>query len=424
MKPANMCLHRGLEVFSPFANLPTRKLEDYYKVIRYPVSLKGTAKRIRGQHGRSPPTGITDFKHWDAFEEEVSWIWRNAQEYNEDESDMYALAGEFKVSSPRLLSSNVCANRSQDQFRLFLADARSKVEEPTQLKFKLGGPKPKVTLNLSQHRASPAPAGVTVDSDALARQRELVVAGVNGRQTERRDSPAVLNGVPRPTAQIPTLEAARPQSSAAGSPSELVKLEKGLTQSPAPNVVFPAGLPNGHSAMMPPPAVRLPSGSPLPNGQPPPNIYTFTAPALLPPTALREYPVTEALLPKVMLSTHPHLKLNPPFSLAIAPHATLSQQSRTVTLPSTHYFLQISPTISRPLSMGRAYKLFVAVNGSRLTQRDTIFHQESGRRTHVYEGSLAPGVNRIEVEVASAKEGEATGLDLEKVTVFANLMRT
>lgn len=88
----------GLEIYSPFANLPSRKLEDYYKVIRHPVSIKGVAKRVRGIHGREPPTGITDYKTWDAFEEGVSWIWRNAREYNEDTSDMYALAGEFEVS--------------------------------------------------------------------------------------------------------------------------------------------------------------------------------------------------------------------------------------------------------------------------------------------------------------------------------------
>lgn len=73
--------------------------------------------------------------------------------------------------------------------------------------------------------------------------------------------------------------------------------------------------------------------------------------------------------------------------------------------------------------MGRPYKVFVTVNGTRLTQRDTVFDAVgTGRRTHVYEGSLAPGVNRVEVEVAAAKE-DGKGLDVEKTTIFANLMR-
>jgi hypothetical protein len=55
-------------------------------------------KRVDGEHGRNEHTGITDFKTWDAFEEEVSFIWRNAKDYNEDGSEMYELAGQLEVS--------------------------------------------------------------------------------------------------------------------------------------------------------------------------------------------------------------------------------------------------------------------------------------------------------------------------------------
>lgn len=101
------CVASGLEIYSPFANLPSRKLEDYYKAIRHPVCIKGVAKRCRGQHGRNPPTGVTDFKSWDMFADEVSFIWRNAKDYNEDGSDMYTLAEEFEVCTP----SYSCATR-------------------------------------------------------------------------------------------------------------------------------------------------------------------------------------------------------------------------------------------------------------------------------------------------------------------------
>lgn len=50
-----------------------------------------------GEHGRNEHTGITDFKSWDAFEEEISFIWRNAKDYNEDGSEMYELAGQLEV---------------------------------------------------------------------------------------------------------------------------------------------------------------------------------------------------------------------------------------------------------------------------------------------------------------------------------------
>jgi Bromodomain len=60
--------------------------------------LKGVQKRVRGIHGRNPPTGITDFHSWDSFEQEMSFIWRNAREYNEDGSEIFELAGELEVS--------------------------------------------------------------------------------------------------------------------------------------------------------------------------------------------------------------------------------------------------------------------------------------------------------------------------------------
>ena len=90
-------------MYTPFVNLPSRKLEDYHKLIRHPVSLKLVQKRIRGIHGRATPTGVTDFKTWDAFGQEMSFIWRNAQEYNEDGSEMYNLAEQFKVGDTTLV---------------------------------------------------------------------------------------------------------------------------------------------------------------------------------------------------------------------------------------------------------------------------------------------------------------------------------
>ena len=86
-----------IRIFTPFIHLPPRSLTDYYQVIQKPVSLKSVQKRTRGIHGRTEATGISDFKSWDAFEEEVSRIWSNAREYNEDDSDMYLLAHDFEV---------------------------------------------------------------------------------------------------------------------------------------------------------------------------------------------------------------------------------------------------------------------------------------------------------------------------------------
>lgn len=249
-----------------------------------------------------------------------------------------------------------------------------------------------------------------------------------------------MNGSKRSTSQAPKPEEARALSvaAAAPSPAEPVKVEKAVSQSPAVNPAVPAvpTVPAASAApaapaatpaattngSMPPPTARPASSSPYPNGQAAASSNTFTAPALLPPTPVRAYPLTEALLPKVSIATHPHLSVPTPLHLVIPPHPTLAQQSRTMTIPPSHYFLQISPTISKTLSFGRPYKMFVSVNGARLTQRDT--QQEGPLRTHVYESSLVQGVNRIEVEIAASKENGKEGLDIEKVTVFANLLKS
>ncbi|KAK5694460.1 hypothetical protein LTR17_024799 [Elasticomyces elasticus] len=390
----------GLEIYSPFGNLPTRKLEDYYQVIRHPVSLKAVAKRCRGQHGRAPPSGVSDFKTWDAFEEEMGFIWRNAWEYNEEGSGMYILANDF-----------------EEHFKTLLAEAREKVDEPAGPRIKLGGPKPKVTLNLSQHRNSPAPpstsAGVHVDPEALARQKLAVANGVNGQHVARPP-----NGVSRST------ELLRPQSSGlAGSPP-LIKSESsfGRSDHAVPPMQTSGTMPPPSSSMLPRGSPRDPSASLLPSV----SSYTYTAPGLLPPIPTRRYPLDQALLPVVTIATHPQLPVPTPFSIAIPPHPTLAQQSTTITLLDTHYSLQICPTISRELSTGRPYKIFVTLNGVRLNQRDTRFVVDGvgeGRRTHVYEGSLMQGVNRVEVEVVASREDGEAMLDVEKVTVYANLMR-
>lgn len=94
-----LTIHSDLAEFQPFVNLPSRSITDYYQLIKRPLCLKMVIKRARGQHGREAATGVTDYKTWDAFEDDVSLIWKNAQEYNEDGSEMYELAEKFKVSA-------------------------------------------------------------------------------------------------------------------------------------------------------------------------------------------------------------------------------------------------------------------------------------------------------------------------------------
>lgn len=86
-----------LAIFQPFLNLPTRALKDYYQLIKDPMSLSAIKKKVQGVVGREAPTGHTLFKSWDAFENAMSLVWKNARIYNEDGSELYNLSVELEV---------------------------------------------------------------------------------------------------------------------------------------------------------------------------------------------------------------------------------------------------------------------------------------------------------------------------------------
>lgn len=83
--------------FEAFIYLPARSLKDYYEIIAEPMSLKALHKQVRGQHGRTQATGVSDFKSWAAFEDQASLIWKNAYHYNEDGSEIFVMAQELEV---------------------------------------------------------------------------------------------------------------------------------------------------------------------------------------------------------------------------------------------------------------------------------------------------------------------------------------
>lgn len=68
------------------------------------MSLDRVQKKVQGVVGRGPPTHVTELKSWNAFEDAVSLIWRNAREYNEDGSDIYNLSLELEVGHRPILA--------------------------------------------------------------------------------------------------------------------------------------------------------------------------------------------------------------------------------------------------------------------------------------------------------------------------------
>lgn len=77
-------------------------MKDYFKVISDPLSIKKLQKMVKGVHGRGDVSGNSDFKTWNAFEEKSKLLWTNAFFYNEEGSEIYAMAHELEV---RILTS-------------------------------------------------------------------------------------------------------------------------------------------------------------------------------------------------------------------------------------------------------------------------------------------------------------------------------
>lgn len=344
----------------------------------------------------------TDFKTWDAFEDEVSYIWRNARDYNEDGSDIFNLSIEF-----------------EDLFKERLAIAKKQVDEPTQPKIKLNAPRPKPVLHLGA-RGSPAPRSTPADD----KKEETVTNGTTASST----------AASRSNSQVPaTATATAITTSSPVATTTAVKTEKSVAASPSLATVRPQSIapdakqsprPGTANAMPPPPSVRGISGSPHPSMLPHiPHVPQYVPPPTFIDKFARSKPVSEALLPSVVITAHPQLNNPKPFRLDVPPSNKFTQQSITMAIPAAQYYISIIPTVSQRLLMQRQYKLFVTINNVRLmsTTRDFMSGEIADRKI-VYDTALNAGVNRIEVEVV-AVSGRNGALEMEKVIVFANLLK-
>ena len=125
--------------------------------------------------------------------------------------------------------------------------------------------------------------------------------------------------------------------------------------------------------------------------------------------------------------SHPGLKIDRRFQMNIPASPTMAQQVVSMNLPPMHYYLRIVPTIS-DATLARPHKLLVSANDSLLKSLPSSQAEADSRRP-AYETRVLPGLNRIEVEVVAGYQrgapkpaGSGQELEMEKITVFANLM--
>ncbi|PGH10068.1 hypothetical protein GX51_00335 [Blastomyces parvus] len=459
----------GEEVFYPFLNMPDRNLyKEYYDIIKHPVSLRAILKRVRGTDGRKNSTKTTPFKTWDAFEEEVSYIWRNAREFNEDGSEIVALAGSL-----------------EEYFRRVLAEARKHVPEPPitmngdtpgpRIKLRMGTtktPEPapqKLTLRLPgkvadqstdmEHRQG----GVSIDTEALRRQQEHVKASSNGLEVPERPTP------PRRTlrdrsgsgtravsmrstrSQDQEREQRNAQGSSSGRPSSAVKVES--TGPSTPNLRSLASqesikpLNDAHqrvaSGYSEPSKLMTPSTGAV-------HMQPNNAQEVLQPFGSRSYPYPShvpvvspmdlrarqpgkgPLISNVRLFSHPNLDLRQSFLLDIPPSSTQTQQSITITLPAKSHILCIIPTII-PSSLQRQTQLTVTVGNSQRLSPMLSPSRTMDPTKPYYEVRLGIGITKIDIEMSATSSATRGGNGLkslpgqdaeyERLTVYANLMR-
>ena len=146
------------------------------------------------------------------------------------------------------------------------------------------------------------------------------------------------------------------------------------------------------------------------------------------------FPLTRALaaadsiLPFVVISTHPTLKVNDPFCFHIPASNNETQTSKIITLSVHNSLVQIEPSLPSSLH-SRPYRLFVTVNGQRMTEVKRLVANTQEYIQPSFEAKLVQGVNRVEVEVVAVVAAKlipknvAEQLEVENLTIFAHVLR-
>lgn len=141
------------------------------------------------------------------------------------------------------------------------------------------------------------------------------------------------------------------------------------------------------------------------------------------------------------IRTHPALNSGDRrFEIQLPPHPKLTQRSVTLNIPPGQWrqqlFVSLNPAVQR---QQRPFKMFVISNGATLgpspsppsppTQQAPGSPPTSADDTaKLYDVNLHPGVNVIQVQIIAGlakdqKLPNGAEAELEKVTIFANLMK-
>ncbi|EEU48121.1 uncharacterized protein NECHADRAFT_75379 [Fusarium vanettenii 77-13-4] len=392
--------------FEAFINLPPRALKDYYKIITDPLSIRKLQKMVKGAQSRGEVTGISEFKTWNAFEEKSKLLWTNAFYYNEEGSEIYALAQELK-----------------DFFLDQLKQARAVVAEPSQAKIK---------LKVGQSTDTPTPSGKKITIH-VGGQRDSADTPASAQPTDATTNGQSVNGTARTsTPAVPNVQLDKARSVSASVPSPSPSVQPTLKAEEVASA-SPAGIPRQPSVASgqatPAPGVAPgPVPAPAPVAQPPPVQHNPLVNGYMEQKHFRRpgKGLDDALIESVRIQAHPAFQSHSPTVATVKPSPTEMQQSATVNLPPHLTRILVVPAIPDHLQ-DRQYSLWTLVNKQPLKP---THHPAPGQQPNerAFEAMLHPGVNVVEAHLIAAipRNERVPGgpeVELEVFTIFINVLR-
>ncbi|CAG7958789.1 unnamed protein product [Penicillium salamii] len=400
----------GQEVAYPFIGKPDRTLyRDYYELIQHPVSLRSIQKKVRGTDSRKNTSKTTAYPTWQSFEEEVGYIWRNAREYNEDDSEISALAGILesyfgqRVAEAKKLVPNPQTDDTLEMPRIKLKMSTSGPPIAGESTVRM----PESSNTITQPNGQSANIMANQESSRPHQGTSSGSAGQNVSTSPRTRSLKTLDSPGPSVATTSTSDQLNPSVSARGL-SGLVKNEPpmSMSTSQAPShAIFGTMADNAQDL----------SSS---------NIsYQHTGPSPMDSVLRRPgQDSSTALIRNVRITTHASLSLQPDFCLDIPPSSLVSQQTITIHLPPSHNLLTLKPRLAASTSQ-RQVKIVALTGMQRL-------HSSGDATTPAYDIRLHPGMTKVDLEaiVGPAKGVPRTGppgadVEYERVTIFFNLLR-
>ncbi|KAK5195497.1 hypothetical protein LTR47_003810 [Exophiala xenobiotica] len=389
--------------------VPKRDYPDYYKVIKRPTSISDVRSMVEDD-------AIPD---WDSLAREVRLIWDNAKEYNQEGSEIYAMAEKLESWSEDKMQS--LGATPKKNIRLSLSQPKL----PKALRLKMGSSTPQ-----------PQTAGFTIDSESLRRQKEEMGEALShARRASSRN--AQVNG----STPVPSNAAisARRSASVATEQTDvkMTDVNGTSTSTPQPQPALPPALQPPTHQQLPTPVREMDTPAPtapLTNGTHPQGSLTpqgsyqgSTKQSVIPFERQYRDPgkgLESALLGSVIFMTNPNDANNPKWKLVRRASATRTQTTGFITLPQTYRNIRIIPLTTLELKSRRRHRVLVMHNSQ-------FYREPNSTVAGAYDVQLNPGENTLSVEVlADLRDGERKDyappqlqFDFEKCTLIINVSK-